>query len=145
MRSLPKDFSYEIERQVVASMTADQWGNPTPAQVLATPVLLQLFEQCAAEGILPYLNSDELILGAEVVLQHRRPTPPGFTLHVKTRLLRVSANKLTFDLEAWDGMDVVATGTLTSAVVSRSSFETRFAEKFRIAEDLAKDVPHARP
>lgn len=144
MKHLPKDFCYEIERRVVPDMRADRRGNPTPAPVLATPVLLQLFEECAAEGILPYLDPDELVLGTAVTLQHRRPTPPGFTVHLKTRLVHEIDNKLTFELDAWDEMDVVARGTLTSAVVSRLSFEARFAEKFRIAEDLIQDESHTR-
>lgn len=138
MRPLPEGFSYQIDRPVLPSMTAERWGNPTPAHVLATPVLLRLFEECASEGILPFLHPDELILGAEVSLRHRRPTPPGLTVHLRTQLIEGRTDKLTFELLAWDEVDVVATGTLTSAVVSRTTFETRFAEKFRYAEDLLK-------
>ncbi len=136
MRAIPHGFSYQIDRPVSPSMSAERWGNPTPAHVLATPMLLRLFEECAAEGILPFLHPDELILGAEVTLRHRRPTPPGLTVHLKTQLIEVSKDKLTFELLAWDDIDVVATGTLTSAVVSRATFETRFADKFQYAENL---------
>lgn len=141
MRPLPEGFSYQIDRPVSSSMSAEHWGNPTPARVLATPMLLRLFEECAAEGVLPFLGPDDLILGAEVTLRHRRPTPPGLTLHLKTQLIEAPPGKLTFELSAWDDMDVVATGTLTSAVVSRTTFETRFADKFRHAEDLLREHP----
>lgn len=127
---LPNHTVSRLSRLVSADMTAANLGNPTPAFVLATPVVLQLFEECAARVVLPYLGPEFLILGVEATISHSRPTPTGLTIEVEAELVERQGNKLKFALKAWDAFEVVAYGSLTSAVVSRDDFESRFREKF---------------
>ena len=59
----------EITRQVDAAITADAMGN-TGVAVLATPILVGLFEQAAATALLPHLEPGQASVGTHVDIRH---------------------------------------------------------------------------
>lgn len=118
---LPPGLTGRLVRAVTEAMSAVAAGNPTPAHVLATPVLLDLWEQAAAEAALPFVPPGYLIVGVHVDLWHLRPTPIGLTVEVTATLTAQDGWRLEWTLEAHD-RETVARGQLTQQLVPADRF-----------------------
>ncbi|CAB1127992.1 putative Thioesterase [Candidatus Hydrogenisulfobacillus filiaventi] len=118
---LPAGLRGRLERTVTAAMSAVAAGNPTPAHVLATPVLLDLWEQAAAEAALPYVPPGYLIVGVHMEIWHLRPTPIGLQVEVTATLEAQDGWRLEWGLEARD-RELVARGRLTQQLVDGDRF-----------------------
>ncbi len=123
-------LSATIVRHATRDTLADQAGNPTPAHVLSTPTLVAWFESAVSQAMLPYLSPNHLILGAHIEIRHRRPTPPGHDVRVHALLLAQEGNKTTWQLQAHDEDELIADGTVVSALVDADAF----AERLRLKE-----------
>jgi fluoroacetyl-CoA thioesterase len=106
---------------------AAAWGNDLP--VLATPVLLWLGEIACMRAFEPHVGEDEMTLGVAHDAEHLAPTPVGHRVLIRARLAAVDGRRLRFEVEAEDGLEVVYRGTHDRAIVSRSRFGGRVAQK----------------
>ncbi len=68
-------------------------------------------------------------MGTHVDLSHTAATPPGFTVTVRVRLERVEGRKLSFSVEANDGVDPICQGTHERFVIDAAKFNAKVAEK----------------
>jgi len=107
--------------------SAAQWRNDLP--VLATPVLLWLSEVTAMEALAEYLEEDEMTVGLSHESSHLAATPVGQEVSLTAALVQRRGNRLVFEVSAHDGQDEVLRGTHTRAVISRTKFLLRLAEK----------------
>ena len=126
---LPAGLNATIMRNVTLDTLADRLGNPTPAQVLATPILVAWFEAAVSRALLPHLAPDQLILGAHIAIEHRRPTPPGHNVWIQARLERQEGNQTLWHVVARDEHEVVAEGEVRSALIDQERFHQRLASK----------------
>ena len=62
-------------------------------------------------------------------LNHTAATPPGFTVTVKVELVSMEGKKLTFAIEASDGVDRISKGTHERFVVNAGKFNAAVADK----------------
>ncbi len=133
LTTIPAALHYTLNCTVTPDMTASALGNPTAVQVLATPVVLGLFESAAAQALLPYLPEACVIVGVDVTLTHMSPTPVGCTAEVHAELKEQHRNKFIWTLQAQDEYGPIASGILVSAVLSKESLTRRIREKTRPA------------
>ena len=99
-------------------------------EVLATGYLVALIEWACIELIKPHLDwPGEQSLGTHVDLSHTAATPPGLTVEIRTRLTAVEGRKLTFTVEAHDGVDAISSGTHERHVILAERFAARLAGK----------------
>ena len=127
MRELPEVVAAGYRHQVTDSDTAARWRNDLP--VLATPVLLWLSEITAMEALAEYLEDDEMSVGLSHESSHLAATPVGREVTLTAALVQRRGSRLTFEVSAHDGTDEVLRGTHTRAVISRTKFLLRLAEK----------------
>jgi fluoroacetyl-CoA thioesterase len=98
--------------------------------VLATGYVVGLVEWACIRALEPHLDwPREQTLGTHVSLSHAAPTPPGMTVTVRGTLTKVAGRKLTFEIEASDGVDVVTRGTHERVVVDAERFRGAVAKK----------------
>ena len=107
----------EMEVEVTKDLTTNRMGREG-ADVLSTPALLGLMENVSIKATEPYLPEGHTTVGYAVDgLRHLAPTPIGEKVLVKTELTEIDRNRLTFQIEAFEGDKKVALATHKRAVV----------------------------
>ena len=105
--------------------------------VLATGYLVGFLEWCALLLAKPHLDwPREQTVGTRVDVSHDAATPAGFILTARAKLVGVDGRKLRYEVEADDGVDLVARGTHERAVILREKFDARLAAKAAAAPKL---------
>jgi fluoroacetyl-CoA thioesterase len=72
---------------------------------------------------------DETSVGTRSVVDHLAPSPVGTELVVKSRLAGRDGRKLEFEIEVYDGSDLVAAIRHHRAIVAVARIEARLAER----------------
>ncbi|MHA1597503.1 MAG: thioesterase family protein [Alphaproteobacteria bacterium] len=98
-------------------------------EVFATGFLVGLMEWACVELITPHLDDGEGSLGIHIDISHDAPTPPGMTITVSARLDFVEGRKLSFSVEAHDGVDMIGRGHHQRAIILLDKFNDKVAEK----------------
>jgi len=111
-----------LTRTVTADDTALAVGSGD-LEVLGTPVVIAWCEAatCAALELDTHLTS----VGTRVDVRHLAPSPVGATIDVTATVAERTDRAATFTVEARDGDTLVASGTVTRAVVDRERFLAR--------------------
>lgn len=99
-------------------------------EVFATGFLVGFLEWACVLAIKPHLDwPEELSLGTHVDVSHEAATPPGLEVTASVELVAVEGRKLTFQVEAHDGVDVIARGRHERVVVNRAKFDAKVTAK----------------
>jgi fluoroacetyl-CoA thioesterase len=102
----------------------------TMPAVFATGFMVGLVEWACMRAIAPCLDVPaEQSVGIDVRLNHTAATPPGLTVTVRARLVRVEGRKLAFEVSAHDGIDEICTGTHERFVIDTARFEAKAQAK----------------
>lgn len=98
--------------------------------VFATGFMVGLMEWACILAIKPYLDwPNEQSVGIKIDVNHTAATPPGFEVSVKVKLEKVEGKKLSFTLEAHDGVDLISKGTHERFIIDKEKFDERLAQK----------------
>lgn len=125
------EFSYTVpeEKTVPHLFPEFEEGRGMP-RVLATGYLVGLFEFACIRAINPYIDwPNQQSVGIDINVSHSAATPPGFTVTVKGRLDQVEGRKLTFSLEAHDGVDTISKGAHRRFIIDAKKFNAQVAQK----------------
>lgn len=101
------------------------------APVLATPVLVNLFEAAALAAVEHRLPAGYQSLGTRLAIEHFAATPRGMRVEVVAELIRVDGRTLHFSLDAGDEVEAIGRGTHERVVVSVRRFDERVQAKGR--------------
>ena len=129
------EFTYTVpvEKTVPYLFPEFPEGGRMP-EVLATGFLVGLLEFACIRFINPHIEwPRQQTVGIQMSLSHTAATPPGLTVTVKGRLDKVEGRKLTFTLEAHDGVDSICKATHERFIID--------AEKFNVAVVKKKPTP----
>ena len=99
------------------------------APVLATPVLVNLFEAAALELVESSLPAGSQSLGTRLEINHTAATPVGMQVTVKVLLSEVKGRKLVFELTASDEVETIGSGSHERIVVDTEGFVRRVQTK----------------
>jgi fluoroacetyl-CoA thioesterase len=98
--------------------------------VLATGYLVGFLEWACLLLAKPHLDwPAEQTVGTHVNISHEAATPAGLVLTARVKLVGVDGRKLFYEVEADDGVDVIARGTHARVVILREKFDARVAAK----------------
>ena len=86
----------------------------------STPAMIQLMEQAAMDGVTGHLEEGEVSVGIEVNVRHLAPADIGATIVAHAELIEVDRNRLTFQVEAYNGDVKIGQGTHKRAVIKPS-------------------------
>ena len=99
-------------------------------KVFATGFLVGLMEWACIKAINPHIDwPNEQTVGTHVNISHQAATPVGFEVTVRVELLKVEGKKLTFAVEAHDGVDLISKGVHERFIINREKFEARLKDK----------------
>ena len=79
--------------------------------VFATPYMIALMENAAANSLLPYLGADEGSVGTRLDVAHTSATPIGMKVWAETVVTAVEGKKITFQVAAYDEAGEIGRGT----------------------------------
>lgn len=104
-------------------------------EVFATGYLVGLLEWACIQLVNPHLDwPREQTVGTHINVSHAAATPPGLVVTVKARLVAIDGRRLSFDIEAHDGVDPITKGTHERFVIDYERFNAKAQQKRPSAE-----------
>ncbi len=97
--------------------------------VLATPVMINLFEAAALAAIEQLLPPGYQSLGTILNVRHIAATPVGMKVFAEAKVLEVKNRTVHFALQAKDEKELIGDGTHERVVVNVAKFDQRVARK----------------
>ena len=127
------EFSYKVpENKTVPNLYPESGEFQAMPDVFATGFMVGLFEWACIRAIKPYLNwPQEQTVGIHVNFSHIAATPPGLVITVKGRLDRIEGRKLSFSIQADDGVENISEGTHDRFIIYPEKFNRKVEEKKR--------------
>jgi fluoroacetyl-CoA thioesterase len=139
---IPFEWTYTVpERSTVPRLYHDTPFCLDMPDVLATGYMVGMMELACVNGIMPYVDwPREQSLGVHVDFEHLAPTPPGMTLQIKGEVIAVDGRRVTFRVEAWDGIDKIAVGFHARMIIDPAKFNAKVAAKIAAANKERADT-----
>jgi fluoroacetyl-CoA thioesterase len=121
-------LSGEVALVVGEEHTAPSIGSGK-VRVLATPVMINLFEAAALAAVEHLLPGGYQSLGTHLDVRHIAATPVGMKVKATAVVLSVSQRTISFKVEARDEIDLIGDGTHERVVVNVTKFDQRVQQK----------------
>ena len=113
---------------VGAEHTASHVGSGK-IRVLATPVMINLFEAAALAACEHLLPTGHQSLGTRLDVTHTAATPIGMCVTAEAEVVSVSGRTIQFRLVARDLTEIIGKGQHERVVVNAEKFALRVAQK----------------
>ena len=94
-------------------------------EVFATPAMCALMEEAAQTAVQPELNDGEGTVGISLSISHDAPSPMGTTITATAKVTAVEGRKISFAIEASDGVGIIGKGTHERFVINNEKFMTK--------------------
>lgn len=99
-------------------------------EVFATGYMVGFLEWACIKAINPHLDwPAEQTVGTHINVSHEAATPPGLVVTATVELVAVEGRKLTFNVEAHDGVDLIAKGQHERFVIIKDKFVDKVKAK----------------
>jgi fluoroacetyl-CoA thioesterase len=98
-------------------------------KVFATGFMIMLMERACTEFLGAHLDPGEGSVGVHVDVSHLAATPVGMTITVDAECAKIVDRRITFNVKAHDGIDLIGEGRHERFVVAWDKFNERVAEK----------------
>ena len=133
--SLQVGLTYEHRFLVPSSKTVPALYPEAPEflvmpEVFATGFMVGFLEWACIKAINPHLDwPHEQTVGTHIDVTHQAATPPGLTVIANVELIAIEGKKLTFSVEAHDGVDLIAKGRHERYLIDKKKFDERLQQK----------------
>jgi predicted thioesterase len=97
--------------------------------VLATPWLVAHLEYAARDALSSCLLEGERSVGTYIEVEHLAPAPEGFKVTCRARVIHVDGLVVTFQVDAHDGVEMIARGIHRRRVIDVDRFARRVRKK----------------
>ena len=125
---LQPGFTGRAELTVGEEHTAPRVGSGL-VHVLATPVMINLFEAAALDAVDQHLDAGYQSLGTVLNVRHIAATPVGLRVFAVARILKVEGRTVFMAVEAHDEKELIGDGLHERVVVNVEKFALRVAKK----------------
>jgi predicted thioesterase len=98
-------------------------------RVLATPVMINLFEAAALDAVERRLPPGYQSLGTHLDVRHLAATPVGMKVRATAVVESVSNRTVVFRVEARDEIDLIGDGKHERVIVNVAKFDLRVQKK----------------
>jgi predicted thioesterase len=126
--TLRAGLSGSAELLVAEAHTAPRVGSGR-VHVLATPVMINLFEAAALDAVERLLPPGRQSLGTVLNVRHIAATPVGMRVTATAEVTGVEGRTIRFRDEARDEKDLIGDGTHERVVVNVEKFDERVQRK----------------
>lgn len=121
MENISVGLKNEIEELVTQETSAANIGSGA-LDVYSTPSMIALMEKTAMLSVSPSLQNNETTVGGAVNIRHYRPTGIGKTVTCKSKISSVAGKKIDFEVEVFEGDQLIGNGQHTRFIVEKDSF-----------------------
>jgi len=130
------EHTYTVpENKTVPALYPDAPEFQEMPEVFATGFMVGFLEWACIKAIEAHLDwPQEMTVGTHVDVSHEAATPPGMTVTATVKLTHVDGKRLTFDVEAHDGVDTISRGRHERAIINRDAFSARIKNKIETAQ-----------
>ena len=97
--------------------------------VLATPVMINLFEAAALDAVDKHLPAGYQSLGTVLNVRHIAATPVGMKVFAEARIVRIENRTVFLTVSAKDEKELIGDGLHERVVVNVEKFSARVAKK----------------
>jgi predicted thioesterase len=97
--------------------------------VLATPVMINLFEAAALDAVDQYLPAGYQSLGTVLDVRHIAATPVGMQVRATAEIVKVEGRTVFLKVKAEDERELIGDGLHERVVVNVDKFSQRVARK----------------
>ena len=98
-------------------------------KVFATPAMIRLIEQAAAELVEKNLPPESTSVGIALNVKHIAPTPIGMNVRAEVKIVSVDGRKVVFDVAAFDERGEIGRGSHERFIVGREKFQLKADSK----------------
>src|SRR5437763_2223829 len=128
LSALKPGLEGEVGLLVSEEHTAPRVGSGA-IHVLATPVMINLFEAAALAAVEKLLPPGHQSLGTVLNVRHIAATPVGLRVTATAKVERIDGRTIYFRLEARDEKEVIGDGLHERVVVNVAKFDQRVKRK----------------
>ena len=100
---------------------------PGMPAVYGTPTMILHMEMASGSAIASSLPAGYVSVGMAVDIRHLAATPIGRSVRAISRVARIEATSVVFEVEAWDGNRKIGDGMHRRGIVNVVTFEARFS------------------
>ncbi|WP_028125119.1 thioesterase family protein [Eremococcus coleocola] len=118
MKEIEKEF------QVTPELSAAKMGSGQ-LEVLATPALIAMMENTTQDLLNGVLEAGQSSVGTQIQCNHLKASAIGSSIIVKARLIKKDQRFYSFELEAFDGENMIAKGSHQRAIINVKKFMAR--------------------
>ena len=129
MKTTPRIGTRAEERVVVGPSNRIVFADDVMPAVLATPWLVAHLEYAARAAIAPFLEDHERSVGTFIEVEHLAPCPEGFRVTCRARVIHTDGPVVTFQVEAHDGVELIARGIHRRRIIDVDRFSRRVDKK----------------
>ncbi len=129
MKGSPKTGTIGEERFTVTEQHIIDFVYDGMPPILSTPWLIWFLEHAARNAVLPFLDAGESTVGVVVNVEHTGPTPVGADVVCRARVIMSDGPVISFQLEAFDEHEKVASGTHKLRVIEAARLAARVQKK----------------
>jgi fluoroacetyl-CoA thioesterase len=130
-------FAYKVpENKTVPFTYPESPEIASMPKVFATGNMIILMEWTCTQLLAPHLDSGEGSLGVHVDVSHLAATLPGQTVTVDVECAQVVGQRISFNVKAHDGIDLIGEGRHDRFVVAWDKFNGRLAVKAAKVKEL---------
>lgn len=98
-------------------------------RVLASPMMILFMEVTARKLLADHLPADLSSVGTRVDIRHLAPSPVGAEIRTRAEVMAVDGNKITMQVDAWDGETRIGTGQHWRHVIDQARFMRRLTDQ----------------
>jgi fluoroacetyl-CoA thioesterase len=103
--------------------------NPEWPAVFSTPAMIGMMEFASSRAVQAVLPPGSMTVGVRIEVDHIKAAPAGVTVTAVSKLVEIDGRRLTFEVEARSGSDVLGRGRVTQSIVNHSRFNAIAAGK----------------
>jgi fluoroacetyl-CoA thioesterase len=134
---LKHHFAYKVpESKTVPFLYQEAPDLQAMPKVFATGFMIGLMEWTCVQLMAPHLDPGEGSVGVHIDVSHAAATPVGLTVTVGVECTAVDGRRISFRVEAHDGVDLIGEGRHERFVVGWDRFNAKLAEKGKSAQQM---------
>lgn len=119
------------ERVVSQEMTLAHFDPKWPS-VFSTPAMIGMMEFASSRAVRSALPPGAITVGVRIEVDHLKAVPVGATVIATSKLVEIDGRRLTFEVEARSGDELIGHGRIFHAIVDHARF---------LAKSTAKPTP----
>ena len=137
---LKTGMSAIVQKKIEEKDTARGIGRDSLENLIATPAYVDLIIKAAVEVLKPNFPYQDgfITVGTNMSFSHEAPSSLGMTVSVKAILAKIDGNRFFFDIEAFDEVGRIGSGTHERVMVKLAGLNEKVKERTQLLQAKPK-------